>query len=705
MLAPLAKYRMGAAAAATLLAVACATPPPGASRGALGVIDNVLSHEGAPPPSPPLVRELLADPRGAMDAAAIFRREAPRGLERLSVQPTNAPGAQSLAHVMEEYLDDLGHAQRALRAALPEHGGIPDSLPAPDGQRGIAAQVNAELLKRAAAVFLAAHARLLRRPVVYPADGARFARRDIVVVVGSTGNDVHAVPSARDGAVRVILEPGGDDRYEGTGIAAGGLHAILDLGGNDRYVSRGAGWGAAIAGVSLLYDAEGDDEYRSGDFGQGAALGGVGVLIDGAGNDAYRLDAFGQGLGLAGGTGVLWDRAGDDRYVARGAADPFGRGGSLSYAQGAAVGVRAGAGGGVGILRDDAGDDAYVAQLYAQGAAYYYGLGLLWDLAGDDRYDAARYAQGAGVHQAIGVLRDERGNDAYALSVGVGQGIGVDLAVGALVDAAGDDRYRAPTLAQGAATANGVGILADQAGDDDWRLGQPPGRGVAEWSRGLPSVGIVLGETPQVGDDARHEAEGVIACPAEPDVAPAGVGLVEALRHFGPELIRDRVAPAGYARLMTELREHPAQSLASLPASDFDVLWPLATALRCALLGASAGQASSMWNAFERVLQEDSASRYAGIIAFVLRARPPPEAQRLRLLARLAAHPSCGVRAAGLRLDGRAASAQAALRSSCWQLQARALRILQTRGVAPESLRRVPPFLRPASARASPRAP
>ncbi len=704
MIAPRSKYRTTAALAAALLASACATTPPDDSRGALGVIDNVLGHEGAPPPSPSIVRALLADPRSAMDAARLFSGESPRGIEHLA-RPAGPQGtARPLDRFMADYLDDLERARRALRAAVPAQG-IPLELPTPRAQREIAAQVNGPRLREAAALFFAAHARLLRQAVAFPAGGARYVRGDIVVLVGTTGDDVHAVEPARDGAVGVILEPGGNDRYEGAAVAAGGLHAIVDLAGNDRYVSQGAGWGAAIAGVAMLFDAAGDDVYDSGDFAQGAALAGIAVLIDGDGDDAYRVDAFGQGLGLAGGTGVLWDRGGNDRYLARGKTDPFARGGGLSYAQGASVGVRAGAGGGVGILRDDAGNDVYVAQLYAQGAAYYYGLGLLWDLEGDDRYDAARYAQGAGVHQAIGVLRDERGDDAYALSVGVGQGIGVDLAVGALVDRAGNDRYRAPTLAQGAATANGVGILADEDGADDWRLGRPPGRGIAEWSRGLPSVALVTGEAPQPAQPPGQEPEERIDCPAEEAVAPAAISATDALRAFGPALVRGRVSPPGYARLMAELRERPAPSLESLPAEDFDVLWPLATALRCALKGATAAQASRMWNAFEKALGSDPASRYAGIIAFALRERAPPEAQRRRLLARIAAHPSCSVRTAGLRLDGRVAAAQAALRSSCWQLQSQALRILEARGAAPESLRGVPAFLRPASAGASPRAP
>ena len=94
------------------------------------------------------------------------------------------------------------------------------------------------------------------------------------------------------------------------------------------------------------------------------------------------------------------------------------------------LGGRSSLGGGIGILRDDAGDDRYEAEMFAQGAAYFFGAGLLWDRGGEDRYSAIRYAQGCGVHQAAGILRDEAGNDRYALAVGVGQGMGLDQSVG-----------------------------------------------------------------------------------------------------------------------------------------------------------------------------------------------------------------------------------------------------------------------------------
>ncbi|MGH8708913.1 MAG: hypothetical protein ACREVD_12750, partial [Burkholderiales bacterium] len=447
-----------------------------------------------------------------------------------------------------------------------------------------------------------------------------------------------------------------------------------------------------------------NDVYEAGEFGLGAALAGLGAVLDLAGDDRYRLRAFGQGLGLALGTGLLWDVSGNDRYGATGLPDPFERGGTLSFAQGVAAGVRTGLGGGVGILRDDAGDDVYEAQLFAQGTGYYYALGLLWDRSGNDRYRALRYAQGNGVHEAVGVLRDDAGNDAYELAVGVGQGMGLDLAVGVLADLSGDDRYAASTLAQGAATANGVGIIVDSQGRNEWRLEHKLGWGHAEWSRGLPSVGLVLADAPRnEGPPVTHEATGSATCPPEPAARPSAMSLEEALRSLGPGLSGGKLEGGAYALSLHALRTRTRAALAELPVEDFAVQWPLGTVLRCALESANEEQAIGMWGAFESVLRDDPS--YAGGVAGALRARPAPAAQMRRLTGLLFAHPSCAVRTAALSLDGSVAAAQAALRSSCWRLQAEALRLLEKHGVAPQEPAAVPPFLREAAMRASRPAP
>ena len=667
-----------------LLLAGCAAPA------SLGVIDNVLSHEGPPPPSPPIVRELLAEPLAAMDARTIFERTVPASLQRLAEPP-----GRDLQPAIERFLEELADAQRSLRASVTSVPALEPKLPTPALQRQFTAGIDP-------APFLEAIARFLRQRIEFPTSGARHARGDIVVILGTPGEDVHELAPLRDGAVRVLIDPGGNDAYRGPDVVLHGLAAIVDLGGDDRYESAGPAWGAAIAGVSLLLDARGDDVYQGEDFSIGAALAGLGAVLDLAGDDVYRVRAFGQGLGLARGTGVLWDRAGNDRYAAQGLPDPFDRGGGLSFAQGVAVGVRTGRGGGIGILRDDAGDDAYEGQLYAQGAGYYYALGLLWDREGDDRYRAVRYAQGAGVHQAVGVLRDESGNDAYELGVGVGQGMGLDLAVGALADGSGDDRYSAPTLAQGAATANGVGIVADSSGTNEWYLRSPPGRGSAEWARGLPSVGLVLGDAPRFMAMAMPDEAPLGVCPAEPDAGPATMPLGEALRELGPGFVDGAPDPSRYALALRDLRERPSASLAGLPAQDFDSLWPLGPALRCALAGADDSQAQEMWDAFERVMREDPGSRFAGVIAGALRARRAPEAQMRSLVSLLASHPRCGIRVAALSLDGSEPAAQKALGSSCWQLQARALRMLESLGARPVDTSGVPGFLRatPASRRA-----
>jgi hypothetical protein len=774
-----------------LLAAACATlQPAGAPRDAalkarveailerrglgpdaLSVIDNVIRHDLTPPPAaPPIVRELLADPLAAAEAETLFIRAVPGALRRfvdeLSAAPPQDRGqipVSSLRGVIDAYLGELADAQRILRAAAGSEA--PDAqalisqlrgnLPSASHLREISAGYDHAALRRATTLFLNATARFTRAlreggaRLDFPRKPVRFRSAIGMVVIGTLGDDVHAPGSAlivdpggndsyfrlpvQDGAISVVVDLAGDDRYQGSDPVVHGLSAIIDFAGNDAYAMPGPGLGAAIAGASVVLDFAGDDSYSAELFGEGAAAFGLGALVDFAGNDTYRLRAGGQGFGLAEGVGLLWDRAGNDRYTAAGLSDVYGRGGGLSWAQGAAYGYRTYVGGGIGVLRDDGGDDRYEAELYAQGAGYYYGLGLLWDRDGADRYHAVRYAQGAGVHEAVGILRDESGSDRYALSFGVGQGMGLDLAVGMLVDTAGDEHYRASVLAQGTATANGIGIVIDHGGTDAWHV-DDAGRawGRAEWLRGLPSLGLTLFDParsaftrregavaianeaasfggPFGGTPVRHEAAARPRCPEI--VAPRKTRpvpdfpLADALRRLAPAFAGGAFDPGIYADVKERLLTQLEASLAGLPRGDFDVAWSLGEALRCAAAGAAEDDMRVMWQEMERMLAAEPRTPFAGAIMGALRERPAPPQQMERILAALESYPGCGLRAAALRLRGTAAAdeaarasaltaARTALPSSCWRLQAAALDVLERFDAAPPDSAALPTFLR-----------
>jgi hypothetical protein len=774
-----------------LLVAACASAPPagvpredslaprvdailerrGLGPDTLEVIDNVLRHDGAPPAAAPLfVRELLANPPAAADAATLFDRAVPGTLRRFasgmseSPAPPLDPGSAPvpLADLLDPYLSELAEAQRLLRMAMRGRAfdarglasQLQDNLPSLNRLEGVAARFDPVLLRRATARFLDATGRFVRAlraggaRIEFPEEGARFESAVGAVVIGTRGNDLHGPsaavivdPGGNDaytrmpalaGAISVIVDLGGDDRYHGSDVVVHGLSAIVDFSGNDDYDMAGPGLGAAIAGASVIVDFSGNDSYSAEVFGEGAAAFGLGAIVDLAGNDVYRLRAGGQGLGLAEGVGLLWDHAGNDVYRSAGLADVYGRGGGLSWAQGAAFGYRTVLGGGIGILRDDAGNDRYEAEMYAQGAGYYHALGLLWDRGGADRYRAVRYGQGAGVHEAVGVLRDESGDDRYALDVGVGQGMGLDLAVGVLFDAAGDDRYEASVLAQGTATANGIGLAFDGGGVDRWRVEDTRRAwGRAEWARGLPSLGLLIyeparavfargegtlslrAEAAQFGGpfgDApvQHEPASVARCPeATEPVVETALALPDALRSLAPAFAGGKFDPPVYADVQRRLTARLEESLAGVPQGDFDVLWSFGEALRCAAAGASAANVQAMWDAMERVLAAKPGAPFAGAIAGALRERTPPQPQLERILAALDASPNCGVRATALRLRGAAAAdaatrasavgaAQTALRSPCWRLQASALAVLKQLGGAPADRAALPSFLRSA---------
>lgn len=676
---------MAALALVALLALLGAAPPPDADT--LAVVDNTLRHEAPPPRSaPPLTSELLARPLDARDAAAIFDRAVPRPLLEAApafagagVVPAQA-GTQSFDKLLSAYVAELALAREelmistgnapldvaALLAEIREAG-----HPSTDRLLQVEAATDRDGLAVANERFISATVRFawaLRSATDLPAETTRIETAVGTIVIGSRGDDVHELTPAADGAISVVIDLGGNDTYHGANVAVRGFSAIIDLAGDDRYELSGAGLGAAVAGASLVLDFAGNDRYRAPHLAQGAAAFGVGALIDLAGDDQYDVNAWGQGFAIAGGIALLWDVAGNDRYTARGPADPFNRGGGLSGAQGVAMGPRNLLAGGIGILRDDAGDDVYVAEMFAQGAAYYYGVGLLWDRGGNDRYEAVRYAQGAGVHEAVGVLRDEAGNDRYVLKVGVGQGIGVDLSVGVLADAAGDDEYAADSFAQGTATSNGIGILEDAGGADRFEVsGADRHWGQAYWEGGLPGTGIFL-------HDATRASFTRNGKPVPAPSAPRK--LIE------PE--HDGTCPAG-------IRVAPAE-IDSLRRGDFDAVYTLGERLTCAL--SDAEQARVLWPVLETELVRRPETPLAAWIALAYRRQAPPPPFDRSVLERLDAHPHCSVRALALAAAPRSEAAHRGLRSSCYRQQAAAIRALQKLGEPVPADAPLPAFLR-----------
>ena len=141
-----------------------------------------------------------------------------------------------------------------------------------------------------------------------------------------------------NGGIGVILDGGGDDKYEFDYIAHGGGYWLgvgfaRDFGGNDqrlgatskmysggprrerRFQRFSNGFGCHYT-IGFLLDDAGDDSYDGTIMGTGFAWDcSVGYLMDFAGNDKYLATGGGsQGQGKQAGLGVLYDYDGDDVY-------------------------------------------------------------------------------------------------------------------------------------------------------------------------------------------------------------------------------------------------------------------------------------------------------------------------------------------------------------------------------------------------------
>lgn len=344
----------------------------------------------------------------------------------------------------------------------------------------------------------------------------RFETAAGLVVLGTDGDDLFT------GNAALIIDPGGNDRYELTSLAPGQNRMILDYGGNDEYAAdRHFVYGAAQFGWGMLIDFGGNDLYHTGNFSLGCGWFGVGVLLDldgrdiylgdictqgaggfglglcmdrGGGTDLYTSRLFSQGFGFAAGVGVLADDGGNDLYYCGGKYEDIlrYRDHYLSLGQGFAYGIRPHFSGGIGLLLDNNGNDLYSADIFGQGCSYWWAFGGVYDGGGNDQYVAFQYAQGSATHLTAGCVLDAGGDDRYE-SKGVSQGCGHDWAPGFLIDVSGNDRYSATDLSQAAGSANGVGVLIDLAGDDGYQVTSDKNtQGYGNPRREYGSIGLFL---------------------------------------------------------------------------------------------------------------------------------------------------------------------------------------------------------------------
>jgi hypothetical protein len=356
------------------------------------------------------------------------------------------------------------------------------------------------------------------------------------VAVGGGGNNVFR------GEHLLIVDLGGDDRYEGAGGISGGdvgASYVVDVSGDDLYSygdSGSAGPGGAILGYAGILDLDGNDVYRTGIYGagfgafgvgwvrdyggddrylmhaggQGAGLFGTGILLDDAGDDVYDLDrdypwkdlraGNGQGWGGSTGIGILIDRGGNDGYAPSVSSGPCGEestGGLAERIQGAGGSGRYDIPGGMGWCIDGSGSDRYSAHLLSQGSGVG-GLGVLFDRSGDDTTYARKTSQGYG-DSGSGIVVDLTGNDVRCMG-DRGLGAGTGLGMGVFFDASGSDRYSVVEDACGFADGGSLGLFVDRAGEDGYEglrersagWGSGRSRGIHWKAVSIPAVGLFL---------------------------------------------------------------------------------------------------------------------------------------------------------------------------------------------------------------------
>lgn len=207
----------------------------------------------------------------------------------------------------------------------------------------------------------------------------------------------------------LLIDTAGGDFYR----ANGPIPSAYDTPGSFMAFSQGVGVGIRpydYGGVGVLLDFGGDDRYEGGEFSQGGGYyWGLGLLRDESGNDLYFGNRYAQGFAAHQAFGMLTDMSGDDVYWSMSAAG-----------QGAAWDQS------IAILFEGGGNDVYRAQSLSQGAAAQQARAMLHDVGGDDVYwSSGRNTQGAAGDNSyhfqaddpvysLGVLLDERGDDRYS---------------------------------------------------------------------------------------------------------------------------------------------------------------------------------------------------------------------------------------------------------------------------------------------------
>lgn len=205
------------------------------------------------------------------------------------------------------------------------------------------------------------------------------------MILDLAGSDVYLAQKLSQGVggprgFGAIVDGAGNDLYRANGPRFGSAYGTpaVYLG-----MSQGFGFGVrnnAAGGVGVIVDLGGDDRYEAGEFSQaGAYYFGLGIIHDVAGNDLYYGNRYGQAFAAHQAAGVLIDDAGDDTYWSMTAASQAG-----AWDQSMVM------------LVDRAGNDSYRCDGLGQGAAAQQALAILLDLGGDDHYVGRGSVQGLG---------------------------------------------------------------------------------------------------------------------------------------------------------------------------------------------------------------------------------------------------------------------------------------------------------------------